>query len=323
LDEARENYYDRLKRAFRHLEDEVEGGRIKYYGISSNTFPYPATDPEFTSLQTIWEIAQSISRQHHFRIIQLPMNLLETGAVTERNQANGQSVIEFAREKNLGVLINRPLNAIEGNRLIRLADVDSREPASEDEINGRIEALVRSEQLLKNRVLPELNLTSYPQQQIMEQISIGEILRHHWRKFGTYERWQELQSSYFLPRFLGVVQFLSQNLDLTEEASNWIASHKEVLEETFGSVASIYQGAAAEKSAHLRAMLSPVDKDWAEAQPLSQMAIRALRSTAGITTVLVGMRQESYVKDVLEELGRQINIQERTESWHKLRKMRM
>ncbi|MGD8774881.1 MAG: aldo/keto reductase [Syntrophobacterales bacterium] len=323
LDEARENYYDRIKRAFQHLEGEVEGGRIKYYGISSNTFPYPATNPEFTSLQTIWEIAESISRQHHFRLIQLPMNLLETGAVTESNQANGQSVLEFAREKNLGVLINRPLNAIDGNRLIRLADVDSRKPASEDEINARIEALVRSEQVLKNRVLPELNLTSYPQQQIMEQISIGEILRHHWRKFGTYERWQELQSSYFLPRFLGVVQFLSQNLDLTEEASNWIASHKELLEETFGSVASIYQGAAAEKSAQLRAMVSPVDKEWAEAQPLSQMAVRALRSTAGITTVLVGMRQEAYVKDVLEELGRQVKIQERTESWHKLGKMRM
>jgi hypothetical protein len=155
----------------------------------------------------------------------------------------------------------------------------------------------------------------------MEQISIGEILRHHWRKFGTYEHWQELQSSYFLPRFLGVVQFLTQKQYLTDESSNWIASHKEMLEETFGCVASIYQGAAAEKSAQLRAMVSPVDKDWAEAQPLSQMAVRALRSTAGITTVLVGMRQETYVKDVLEELGRQIDIQERTESWYKLREM--
>jgi aryl-alcohol dehydrogenase-like predicted oxidoreductase len=56
---------------------------------------------------------------------------------------------------------------------------------------------------------------------------------------------------------------------------------------------------------------------------LSQMALRALRSTSGITNVLVGMRQESYVNDVLEELGRSVSKKERTESWHKLQEMQV
>jgi maleate cis-trans isomerase len=51
------------------------------------------------------------------------------------------------------------------------------------------------------------------------------------------------------------------------------------------------------------------------------MALRALRSTLGITTVLVGMRQESYVDDVMEELGRPVSTKDRAEFWRKLQKM--
>ncbi len=319
LEEARRGYYSRIERAFQHLETEVERGRIRFYGISSNTFPSPATDPEFTSLERIWEIAESLSGHHHFRVIQLPMNLFETGGVTEKNQADGQCVIHFAQEKKLGVLINRPLNAIQQNRLIRLAEVESVPVVSSEEISTRIEDLIDSEDSLKQRILPGLTLRSSLQTQVVEQISIGEILQQHWRNFGTYERWQELKSSYFLPRFSGVTQFLSQLPTLTEETATWIESHREKLGDAFGAIASVYQDAAAKKSVQIKAQVSAVDRDWAEAPRLSQMAVRALRSTLGITTVLVGMRQESYVEDVVEELGRPVARQDRRESWGKLR----
>lgn len=319
LDNAREKYYDRVRRAFLCLETEVETGRIRFYGISSNTFPSPAAEPEFTSLERVWEIAQSISRQHHFRVIQLPMNLLETGAVTEKNQASGQCVIQFAHDNNLGVLVNRPLNAVVDNRLVRLADVEAMPAESPDAVSAALDDLIRSENVLKERILPALNLTSSLQTQVVEHVSIGETLRHHWRNFGTYERCQELKSGYFLPRVLGVIQFLSQERDLTEEVSTWIESHQEKLGETFRTVASTYQEAAVEQSVQIRALVSSVDEDWAKAASLSQIALRALRSTSGINTILVGMRQGSYVADVLEELGRPVKREDKTESWHRLR----
>jgi len=65
-------------------------------------------------------------------------------------------------------------------------------------------------------------------------------------------------------------------------------------------------------------MVASIDENWAEAACLSQVALRALRSTMGITAVLVGMRQEAYVTDVLEELGRPVKLTESTESWHRL-----
>ena len=226
LEKARQEYYSRIKQAFEHLENEVERGRIRLYGISSNTFPSPAADPEFTSLEQVWEIAQSLSSDHHFRLIQLPMNLLETGGITEKNQAKGQSVLEFARDKNLAVLINRPLNAIAQNRLLRLAEVRPRGRVSGKDIIDLIDELIYSEAILKNRILPRLGLPPATQSQIMEQVATGAVLKQHRQSFGTYERWQELQECYFFPKVKGVFQFLKQQGNLPTEISSWLSSRQ-------------------------------------------------------------------------------------------------
>ena len=54
----------------------------------------------------------------------------------------------------------------------------------------------------------------------------------------------------------------------------------------------------------MKRALSDADSDWAESGTLSQKAVRALRTTRGISVVLVGMRHPGYVEDVLEELRR-------------------
>jgi aryl-alcohol dehydrogenase-like predicted oxidoreductase len=322
LEEARQEYYNRIKKAFQHLETEVEKGRIRFYGISSNTFPSPAADPEFTSLGQVWEIAESLSSHHHFRLIQLPMNLLETGGITEKNQANGESVLECARSKNLGVLINRPLNAIANGTLLRLAEIRVAGQTSDSEVNDLIDRLISSEKVLKDTILPKLGLEPAIQSQVMEQLATGEVLKQHWQSFGTYERWQELREYYFSPRVRGVFQFLQQRVPSGEDISPWLNSHREKLEELLEAVGSRYGEHAAKRCAQIKKNLSSVEREWSEAATLSQMAIRSLRSTTGITTVLVGMRREAYVNDVLEELARPVEKKERTESWNELKKMR-
>jgi aryl-alcohol dehydrogenase-like predicted oxidoreductase len=109
---------------------------------------------------------------------------------------------------------------------------------------------------------------------------------------------------------------------LAEEISSWVNSHLEKLEAVLEAVASSYREEAAERCGQIKNRLASADVDWSEAVTLSQMAIRALRSTAGITTVLVGMRREDYVEDVLEELARPLEKKERTESWYELQKIR-
>jgi len=321
IEEARQEYYSRIEQAFQYLETEVEKGRVKYYGISSNTLPSPSSEPEFTSVEKLWEIAESISSEHRFRLIQFPMNILETGGVTEKNQATGQSVLEFARDKKLGVLINRPLNAIAHNKLLRLSEVKATGRASDKEITEFINELICSEEMLSDKILPQLDLSGARRSQVMEQLATGAVLKQHWQNFGTYERWQELQEYYFFPRIKGVFDFLKQQGVRAEEISSWVDSHQEKLGALLEAVGSGYREEAAKRCAQIKKRLSSVDADWLEATTLSQMAIRALRSTAGITTVLVGMRREAYVEDVLEELARQVEKKERIDSWNSLKNM--
>jgi aryl-alcohol dehydrogenase-like predicted oxidoreductase len=119
------------------------------------------------------------------------------------------------------------------------------------------------------------------------------------------------------------LQFLQQRLPSAEDISPWMNSHSEKLEELLEAVGSRYGEQAAKRCAQIKKNLSSVDREWAEATTLSQMAIRALRSTIGINTVLVGMRREAYVTDVLAELVRPVKKNKRTESWLELKKMKL
>ena len=134
-------FYDRIRRAFSQLEDEVRRGRIGSYGVSSNTFGAPTSDPEATSLERMWTIAGEVARQHHFAVAQLPANLFESGAMLTRNSVTGnQTALEFAQEHDLAVLINRPLNAFCREQLIRLADT----PVGNPEVHARVDPFLPS-----------------------------------------------------------------------------------------------------------------------------------------------------------------------------------
>jgi len=140
-DAARRNIFIAFVRRFDHLESEVVQGRIRWYGVSSNTFPAAQTDSEFTALSALWEMAEDIHPDHHFRIIQFPMNLLETGAVLVANQPGSKTVLEFADDHFLAVMINRPLNAFSGNALVRLAEPTESERFADNLITARIGAV--------------------------------------------------------------------------------------------------------------------------------------------------------------------------------------
>ena len=318
LSETRNEYYRRIELAFKHLESEVEHGRIQFYGISSNTFPHSPDHPEWTSLEAVWEIAQAIGEDNHFRVVELPLNLMEPNAVINKNQPNGQSVLEFARDKQLGVLINRPLNAIVDNKIIRLANVQPTVSVGEVMANARIRELISSEEILKQELFPKLNLKSSLQQQLVDAISVGYNLKRHWKQYGSYLRWLDVQAQFLIPKVQGVVQFLAGQ-DLSEEMIGMVEAHIRKAQEAFSAVTSVYQANASKQARIAKDWIASTDADWGSAKTLSQTAIRALRSTAGVTTVLVGMRQDSYVEDVLEECGRPVDRESNRESsWRKL-----
>ncbi len=315
LEQAREEYYRRIEAAFRHLESEADAGRISFYGVSSNTFPAPDSYEEFTSLDMLWQIAQRISKEHRFRVIELPFNLLEPGAVTESNQPDDKSVLALANECGLGVLINRPLNAIGHNGLFRLAMSGAEEPAPNPErIIELLNELLKSEDVLKLNLLPNLRLTPDENRQLSEYLSVAGGLLRSWQDLSGLEHWRQMEQ-YLTSRLNAAFAYLARRLTDSPEGLSALDNHLGKTKQALEAVLLFYAVEADQFASRLFHMVRGLDPDWKDAASLSHLAIRAMRSTQGVSCVLVGKRRREYVADVLVELAIQIPVKSRDETW--------
>lgn len=318
LPEARSEYYRRIRLAFQHLETEVADGRIQYYGISSNTFPAAARDPEFTSLARVLEIAQQIAADHHFRVAQMPTNLYETGAVTEANMPDGGSTLAYAAAHDVTVLINRPLNAIREQALVRLADVPPPSyPTTPQEVSTAVDTSVAAEEQFREEFLPQLEIDAQTRQQLLQYLAVGVVLQGNWASFHTYQNWRDVYTQFLLPRAQSAVQFLSNVENPPAGLRSWLDEYVEVVNNVLAAVSAFYQEIGHKESEGIQATAVLTDPDW-QAETLSQTAVRALRSTKGVDCVLVGMRHERYVNDMLAELQRPVEVKDRHDSWQAL-----
>ena len=127
-------YYSRMKKAFEFLEEQVTKGKIRYYGVSSNTLSLDSNNPKATDIKRLLSITNEVSLNNHFKFIQFPFNIVENEA-SLRSLESSKSLLEFAKEKNIVTLGNRPLNAntskgllklvIHNNDLLNLNDIKS------------------------------------------------------------------------------------------------------------------------------------------------------------------------------------------------------
>jgi len=317
-DEAREEYYRRLEQAFRHLEQEVEQGRIGWYGVSSNTFPAPADEPQFTSLDRVLELAAGIREDHHLAVVQLPMNLLERGAAVEANQPDGRSALARARDEGLAVLINRPLNAIVGPELVRLATV-APPPVQVDQqqVADELYNLVGLEEGFRG-LLPSLPLPGEARGPVSSAFTVGQMLQARWHSFAGLQDWLDIRGRLLEPRSREATAYLRRMPGLPRDAASWLEGYGSNLEAVFDAVTAYYQGRAAERTAALERAVEGADEQWGAAPNLSRKALRALRTTAGVTCVLVGMRRADYVEEVLAELEATVLQEPREASWARL-----
>ena len=160
------------------MKKRLNAAEFNYYGISSNTFGEKEAKQNFTSLEKVINIANEISVQNHFAVVQYPMNLFESGGINNLNQQNGtQTFLQLAGENNLGVLVNRPLNAISKNKIIRLADYPVTENRSEDEIFSLIDDLAKQETILIDKYINYTQLSSSEKKNVIDCISLSQIIK--------------------------------------------------------------------------------------------------------------------------------------------------
>src|SRR5205814_166200 len=83
-----DEFWQRLRAAFEFLEQSVAAGKIKNYGVATwNGFRAEPDSQSYHSLESMVEIAREIAGDaHHFRFIQLPVNLAMPEALFFQNQ---------------------------------------------------------------------------------------------------------------------------------------------------------------------------------------------------------------------------------------------
>ena len=305
LKELRTTFYQRLQQAFAYLEKQVAAGRLQYYGVSSNTCTAKSDDPEATSLSHMLEAAHAAAKScgqtnHHFRVLQLPMNLFESGALLLPNTGmeDERTLLELGQQENIAVLVNRPLNAIPTKHggMIRLADPQAEQPGTtfEDQL-PKVRAL--EEEYVKE-IAP---LVPHSDKGISahEFFKWAEELSRLRPALQNLEHWDQIENQMIAPHANQVFQVLTRQLTGEKEAA-WDKWRQRFVPE-FLSLLRVLRMEAAEKSAkkiqELRTVIDPLLPESHRDEPFSRKALWALASTPGVTSVLNGMRKTEYVED--------------------------
>jgi hypothetical protein len=131
---------------------------------------------------------------------------------------------------------------------------------------------------------------------------LGTQLDSYWREFSGVEHWKDVLSSYFLPHVEQCLLTLNQHLTLNPADLDWIEQYFGLFNQTAKYISDYYQSVSATRSDQIKSIISQHIPQWKHALTLSQLAIKSLRELPGLSCVLIGMRNEDYVNDVLIEL---------------------
>jgi uncharacterized protein YyaL (SSP411 family)/aryl-alcohol dehydrogenase-like predicted oxidoreductase len=300
LEAARTEFYRRLGAAFGHLEAETRRGRVSYYGVSSNTAIEPSADRDATDLSRMIEAARGgAGSGNRFRVLEVPMNLLESGAFLEKSVAGGRSTLEYASAQGIAVLVNRPLNAIVDDRLMRLADppiFGDAEPMSD--ATDRLKSL---EDEFARSFAPMLRDTDGSRIDAARVLSWAAEHNAVAARIDAFEDWRDQEARIIAPRLSQTFQALDTAFGSSGTPSwpRFRASYLAAFHALALSVARRAAERSRRRSNAITARLKPRLPPSYDEAPLSQRALAVLRSTPGVSSVLVGMRRNAYVEDVV------------------------
>ena len=307
LEEKRNEFYRRIELAFKCMEEFVDQGLIRSYGISSNTFPMATDDLAFCSLDRCLKIAESIKKNHHFFVIQFPFNLVEPEAATELNQEDESlTLIEYAEQHNLVALVNRPLNGLRKGQIIRLSDQGETPmpdttklqqqiidlAAAVDSFSRSVDALKIEDQEVKNILVAYITRVS--------------SLQISWHTFKSFSEWEKYRDELLGKMAMGLTAVNQVgNASITE----WTIKVASLLGTVVNSITSYYKtlfDSGYQRNEYIRTVLQRAFPGSFSNIPLSQAAFNAVRTLSGISAVLIGARHVNYVDDVLMALQMEV-----------------
>jgi aryl-alcohol dehydrogenase-like predicted oxidoreductase len=114
---SREDFDTRLLSAFEALEGAVSAGKIRMYGTATwNSYRNDPTAKDYLSLADIVELAKRAGgSDHHFKVIQLPLNLGMSEALSLASQRIGEkTVTPLEAAQALGITVMCSASILQG-----------------------------------------------------------------------------------------------------------------------------------------------------------------------------------------------------------------
>ena len=300
---AREDFKFYLKRAFEHLEVEVARGRIDHYGISSSAFLNKEISGNFLNLTEIMELAESISKNHHFSVVQVPFNLFETSALFFQNQGK-QTFFEAARQHDLGVLTYRPLTSRHRNRVYHLITFPGKDEVS---VKGHLhktlmEVIDLEKELFRKR----------PQN---KNLYWGHLLKNNLNELSDWWQWKIHLQKQILP----AMQKGIEELPHSSEWNHWKIHYVNHAHNLFTLITDSLKGIANLRTNQISHYLNQECPLLKEDSKLSNKVTRLYLSLPEISSIVMGLSRPKHVEDLLE-LG---SVPKNTQTRQILKKMKM
>jgi len=118
-----EAFRDAIRGAFEACEGFVQEGRIRAYGCATwNGFRVPPDSPEHLSLEELLALAEAVAgKAHHFRWVQLPLNLALTEAYLKPTQRiSGKAATFLEAAQALGIQVQTSASIMQAKILAQL-----------------------------------------------------------------------------------------------------------------------------------------------------------------------------------------------------------
>ncbi len=125
---SREEFNQRLLQAFEALEGAVAAGKIRMYGAATwNGFRNEPSAKDYLSLAKIVDLAASAGgKDHHFKAVQLPLNLGMTEALSLTNQeVSGKHLTLLQAAQVLGIAVMCSASVLQGQLTCNLPPIIS------------------------------------------------------------------------------------------------------------------------------------------------------------------------------------------------------
>ena len=312
-----EEFYRRIRQAFRVLEELADAGKIQYYGISSNTLPGDPGRRDFVSLARVWEEYRRVCREQNkdlregrFAVVQLPYNWMETAAYLLKNNRyrnKDYTVLEFAKKLDLGVLVNRPLNALKNNQLYRLAKYPFRQEKNYPaEISERIRELKSIENtILKN--IREWNIDVPVQQKarLSDFFGNAEKMREILGKIDEESQLDLMLVQYFVPMLQIAGEHFARHLppEHRDQGQATIQGLFNLFNRLTRLMREYLHARNYQKVSRLEKTFNATYPELADKLTFSRKALLFAVSTPGVDVVLNGMRKPEYVEDSMAVMG--------------------